>query len=118
MKRQITKLKPFTFESDFSAPRAEEPDVITMSASDLAALLSEERIATADLVRNDALTDQADKIEGVSNDLKAVMQRIVDLAAYLETAAIDEHDRQQALDNVRKLASTVLDGQRELFSET
>ncbi len=118
MKRQIAKLKPFPFESDFSAPRPENPDVITMSAADLAALLSEERVATAELVRNDTLVEQADKIGAVSSDLKAVMQRIVDLAANLETAAIDEHDRQQALENVRKLASTILEGQGELFSQS
>jgi hypothetical protein len=46
------------------------------------------------------------------------MTRIVDLAAYLETAAIDEHDRQQAMENVRRIASTVLEGQGELFSES
>jgi hypothetical protein len=118
MRRSIENLKPFPFESDFSAPRKDDPEQITLSASDLATLLSETRKSTAELVRNDALAEQADTLSNVSGDLKSVMTRIVDLAAYLETAAIDEHDRQQAMENVRRIASTVLEGQGELFSES
>lgn len=117
MKRRIENLKPFPFQSDFSVPQCGEPDQITLSAADLAALLSDTRVSTAELVRNDTLAEHADTLSNVSGDLKSVMTRIVDLAAYLETAAIDEHERKHAIENVRRLASTVLEGQGELFSE-
>jgi hypothetical protein len=38
MRRRIENLKPFPFESDFSAPRKDDPEQITLSASDLQSL--------------------------------------------------------------------------------
>jgi hypothetical protein len=117
MRRRIESLKPFPFESDFSAPKADDPNLITMSAMDLAALLADTRESTAALVRDETLSAESERIANVADNLKQALTAIVHLAAHLENAAIDEADRQQALHNVRRLASTLIEGQGELFTK-
>lgn len=117
MRRRIENLKPFPFESDFSAPKADDPNLITMSAMDLAALLADARESTATLVRDETLSAESDRIANVADSLKDALTAIVALAAHLEKAAIDEADRAAALHNVRRLASTLIEGQGELFAK-
>lgn len=116
MRRRIENLKPFPFESDFSAPKADDPNLITMSAMDLAALLADARESTATLVRDETLSAESERISNVADSLKDALTAIVSLAAHLEKAAIDETDRATALHNVRRLASTLIEGQGELFT--
>ena len=117
MRRRIESLQPFPFESDFSVAKIETPEQITLSAGDLAALLADTRDSTAALVRDDTLSAQAEHLETISADLRQALSAIVNLAAHLESASIDEHDRRMALDNVRHLARTLIDGQGELFAK-
>lgn len=116
MKRRIESLKPFPFESDFSAPKPADPELITLSAADLAALMAEARESAAAMTRDDALTEHAAQMEAAIEKLKDALAAIVQLAAHLESAAIDEADRQTALANVRKLASRLIDSQGDLFA--
>ena len=116
MKRRIESLIPYPFASDFSAPDGETRDTVQMSTKELALLLSDAQASGASIARNDTLAEQADKLSQASADLKQVLASIVDLAAHLETAAIDESDRADALDRVRRLAAVVIEGQADLFS--
>jgi K+-sensing histidine kinase KdpD len=118
MRRRVEQLKPFRFESDFSAPSAPSDDTLTLTSADLAALLAETRQATADLVRNDTLGAEAERLNAISEDLKSALSAIVNLASLLEKAAIDEHDRRLALNSVQHIARTLVDGQGELFSKS
>lgn len=118
MRRRVEQLKPFSFESDFSAPRPGTPEQISLTSADLAALLAETREATAALVRDETLGAQAERLKSVSDDLKVALSAIVNLASLLEKAAIDEHDRQLALRSVQHIARTLVDGQGELFSKS
>ena len=117
MKRRIEKIEPYPFASDFSAPEPVSADAISMTTQELALLLSDAQAGGASIARNDALAEEADKLAKTSAELKKVLTGIVDLAAHLEHAAIDETDRQAALDRVRRLAAVVIEGQGDLFGE-
>ena len=116
MKRRVEKLAPYTFASDFSAPAPQADETISMTPQDLALLLSDAQASGASIARNDALAEQAERLANTSSDLKKVLASIVDLAAYLEKAAIDDADRKVALERVRRLAAVVIEGQGDLFS--
>ena len=115
MKRRIEKIEPYPFASDFSAPEAQSADTVQMTTQELALLLSDAQASGASIARNDTLAEQAERLSKTSEELKAVLSSIVDLAAHLEHAAIDEADRTEALDRVRRLAAVVIEGQGELF---
>lgn len=117
MKRRIETLEPYPFASDFRAPEPAVKDTIQISTEELALLLSDAQASGASIARNDSLAEQAERLSQTSSDLKKVLAGIVDLAAYLERAAIDENDRADALDRVRRLAAVVIEGQGDLFSE-
>jgi len=115
MKRRIEKIEPFPFASDFSAPAPTPRDTVQMSTEELALLLADAQASGASIARNDTLAEQANILANASADLKQVLTGIVDLAAYLENASIDEADRHAALDRVRRLAAIVIDQQGDLF---
>ena len=115
MKRRVEKIAPYPFASDFSAPAPQDAETVKMTPQDLALLLSDAQANGAAIVRNDTLAQQADLLAKTSGDLKKVLASIVDLAAHLEQAAIDEGDRHEALDRVRRLAAVVIEGQGDLF---
>lgn len=115
MKRRIEKIEPFPFASDFSAPAPKVSDTVELSTEDLAILLADAQASGASIARNDALAQQADILSKTSGELKQVLASIVDLAACLEQASIDEADRRAALDRVRRLAAVVIDQQGDLF---
>jgi len=118
MTKSAQVLQAYPFSSQFETMPLSQPGEIRLSADELALLLQQNQQTTAELVRNEILQQTADQLDTVSKSLQASMADIVRLAAYLEKAGLDEIDRQQALDTVRNLASTLLRGQGELFPET
>lgn len=118
MKREIKKLQPFPFESDFSAPQPEKPDQLNMSAADLATLLAEARDGAARLMQNETLAAESERLQQVGEDLKYALATIVELATLLETAALSADEKSIALSKVRRLAATLIDGQGELFANS
>ncbi len=118
MRRRIEALQPYRFESDFNPASHGAADTVALTAPDIAALLAEARESTAALVRDDTLKATSDRLEAVSANLHEALSAIVRLAAHLEKASIDEHDRTMALDNVRHLARTLIDEQGELFTKS
>ncbi len=115
MKRRIEKIEPYPFASDFSAPVAPVSDKIELSREDLALLLADAQASGAEIARNDVLAEEAESLSKTTTELKQVLAGIVELAESLESAAIDESDRQIALDRVRRLAAIVIDQQADLF---
>ncbi len=118
MKRAVQTLTPFAFEGDFKQKPPADPEQLSLSTADLAALLAETREATAALVRDETLSGEAERLARASEKLLEALGLIVNLAQHLETAALDEHDRSTALENVRKLAQSLVHGQGDLFTET
>ncbi len=119
MRRRVENLTPFSFQSDFSSPAEEaSTDTITLSTEELNVLISETRAATAELVKNDALQIEADRLADISQQLKLALARVVELTHHLETASLDEHDRQTALESVRRLAGSLIAGQQDLFDKS
>ena len=118
MKRQVARLKPFSFESDFTPAEmsAEARGDIILTADELSALLSETRDSTAELVRDETLKIHAKDTQKISQELKTALQRVVELAEHLDTAALAEEDRRIALDQVRRMATTLVEGQAVLFA--
>lgn len=122
MKRKISRITPFTLSSDFTAPEADKPDTlrpdeIRLGQVELATLLQQARTETADLIRNDILAQEADKLARISARFETALSQIIDLANHLESAHLAECDRIQALASVRKLASNLLDGQGDFFDK-
>ncbi|MEM7492601.1 MAG: hypothetical protein AAF296_04420 [Pseudomonadota bacterium] len=119
MKRQIKTLKTFPFERDFKPPKAteNEPGQIVLTPDELAALISETRDSTAKLVRDETLSLHAREMKTRIQDLRSALERVSDLAAHLQTASLSEQDRLVALEKVRYLASTLVDGQADLFRD-
>ena len=115
MKRRVEHIEPYPFASDFSAPATQQSDKIELSTQDLALLLADAQASGAEIARNDALAEQAEVLSKASSELKQVLSGIIDLASCLEQASIDEADRQAALDQVRRLATIVIDQQGDLF---
>ncbi|MEM1390670.1 MAG: hypothetical protein AAGG45_06280 [Pseudomonadota bacterium] len=119
MKRQIKTLSTFPFEQDFKPAKAPEKESgqIILTADELAALIAETRSSTAQLVRDETLQAHAREMKARLNDLQLALERVSDLAAHLQTASLNEEDRRIALEKVRYLASTLVDGQADLFSD-
>ncbi|MDJ0922593.1 MAG: hypothetical protein QNI84_15805 [Henriciella sp.] len=118
MKREIKKLQPFPFESDFSAPQPEVPDLVSMSAAELRALLAETRDGAVRILQDETLSAESERLQQVSEDLKQALATIVELATLLETAALSSEEKTIALSKVRRLAATLIDGQGELFANS
>ena len=119
---RLKTVRAYDFQSDFSPPRpvAEAPaapdaDTITLKVSELAILLADARDGAARIVRDEALKAEGQRLSEISADLKSVMGDIVALAGYLETAALDEDARYSALQDVRRIARRLVDGQHDLF---
>lgn len=117
MKRKVANLSPFTFQSDFTPPEgpAEDKGDIVLTADELSALLADARDSTAALVKDDTLKAHAQDAENLSDQLKTALEQVITLTRHLDKAALNEEERRTALENVRRLATTLIDGQADLF---
>jgi len=120
MTQHLAKLAPFPFDPGFNPPelQADWQGDIILTADELAALLAETREGTAALVRDEALSAHTEQLQTVSEEMKAALGLVVDLASHLDTATLDEHDRTVALAKVRRLAATLIEGQADLFDKS
>ena len=124
MRRAVKSLQAFDFRSDFTpqpepvvpAPPAEEK--ITLSAPDLAMLLTEARAeahAAAMSLRND---EQNARLQQVTDQLKEALSNLVSLADHLEAGAYADGFRETALRLVTATAQRIVDGQGDLFAQS
>ena len=82
--------QPFEFQSDFSAPRApapEDPGRVTMPAEDFASLLSQARAEGIMEGRAAAASEDAERMEAMSRQLRDALGDLVQLAEYLEASS-------------------------------
>ena len=119
MRRKIGQLRPYSFSSAFVvASEPPDPEDLKISVGDLSALVTQTQITTASLVRDETLSAEAAKLEQASENLTTAPSGIVRLAAQLERAALSPEDRSEALQNVRDIARTLVDGQADLFDQS
>jgi len=76
MHRRVST-QPFEFQSDFSTPRAEEPGRIDMPADDFASLLAQARAEGLMEGRASAASEDAERLEGVSDKLREALGDLV-----------------------------------------
>ena len=119
MQRAVKSLQAFDFRSDFTPPP--EPEVptlpveekITLSAPDLAMLLTEAHAAAMSL-RHD---EQAARLKQLTENLTEALANLVSLAQHLESSAYSDGLRQSALRLVTATAQRIVDGQGDLFAQ-
>ncbi len=124
IRRAVKSLQPFDFRSDFTPPP--EPDVptlpveekITLSAPDLAMLLTEARAeahAAAMSLKHD---EQNARLQQVTDNLTEALANLVSLAGHLESSAYSDGFRESALRMVTATAQRIVDGQGDLFAQS
>jgi hypothetical protein len=124
MQRAVKFLQPFDFRSDFAPqPEPELPalpveEKITLSAPDLAMLLTEARAeahAAAMSMKHDA---QNARLQQVTENLTDALANLVSLAGHLESSAYSDGFRESALRLVKIAAQRIVDGQGDLFAQS
>lgn len=124
MKRAVKSLQPFDFRSDFAPqPAPEVPalpveEKITLSAPDLAMLLTEARAeahAAAMAMKHD---QQNAHLQQVTENLTEALANLVSLAGHLEASAYSDGFRETALHLVTATAQRIVDGQGDLFAQS
>ncbi|WP_300395959.1 hypothetical protein [Henriciella sp.] len=113
-RKPVSSVTPFDFRSDFDTPAPNESQV-TMTVSELAALLDDARRSTAEMLRDEQVKLQADAMRDSAESLKAALRQIVELAELLESSTLSEETRDEAVDRVRAVAAELIDGQGNLF---
>jgi len=117
MRRKIERLEPFSFQSDFTPAQPAPMEcgkTVHLSPEELSHLLAEARAQAVDETLKATLEMHREQLTSLSDKMIDALGVILRLGEYLERAAIDEYDRQQALTHIKALASTLLDGQGEL----
>ena len=91
---------------------------ITLSAPDLAMLLTEARAeahAAAMSLKHD---EQNARLQQVTENLTEALANLVSLAGHLETSAYSDGFRESALRLVTATAQRIVDGQGDLFAQS
>lgn len=117
-RRAVSQFRPFSFEADFTAPKAEEPQagLISMPLADLAALGAQLR-AEADAAARAPLDAAAVKQLGDAMDrLETALFSMGQLADHLERACLSHGLPMDIRDMARRAAQDLQDGQGDLFA--
>lgn len=115
---KVKSVDAFEFRSDFGPPAPPAPpqdDRISISVSELAALLDDTRQSTERMVRDREARMRAAAMTRSSDSLRVALLQIVELAQALENATISESLHEEAKARVRKIAAELIDGQGNLF---
>ena len=115
MHRRVST-QPFEFQSDFSAPRAEEPGRIDMPADEFASLLAQARAEGLMEGRASAASEDAERLQGVSDKLREALGDLVKLAEHLEAASGSEGASSEVRALIKSAAQRLVDGQGDLFT--
>ncbi|WP_084420010.1 hypothetical protein [Henriciella litoralis] len=117
-KTEVSGLRPFEFQSDFSPPApppAPADDRILISVAELAGLLDDTRNNTAKLVRDRYVQQQTEAMKQSSASLRTALIKVVELADALEKATLSSEVRAEAKSKIRQIAAELVDGQGNLF---
>lgn len=115
MRRQVSA-QPFEFQSDFSTPRVDEPGRVNMPAEDFASLLSQARAEGLMEGRASAATDEAERLEAVSQKLRDALGDLLKLAEQLEATAGESGTPESVRALIKSAAQRLVDGQGDLFT--
>jgi len=124
MQRAVKYLQPFDFRSDFTLqPEPELPaspaeEKITLSAPDLAMLLTEARAEAHAAAMSMKHDEQNARLQQLTENLKEALANLVTLAGHLESSAYSDGFRQSALRLVTATAQRIVDGQGDLFAQS
>lgn len=124
MQRAVKSLQPFDFRSDFtSQPEPEMPvfpveEKITLSAPDLAMLLTEARAEAHAAAMSMKHDEQNARLQQVTENLTDALANLVSLAGHLESSAYSDGFRESALRLVTIAAQRIVDGQGDLFAQS
>jgi hypothetical protein len=124
MQRAVKFLQPFDFRSDFAPqPEPELPalpveEKITLSAPDLAMLLTEARAEAHAAAMSMKHDEQNARLQQVTENLTDALANLVSLAGHLESSAYSDGFRESALRLVKIAAQRIVDGQGDLFAQS
>lgn len=114
MKRAVAT-RPFEFQSDFSAPAKEQPGRVDMPSEDFASLLLQARMEGLLEGRAEVASEQADRMEAVSESLRAALADILKLAEHLDASAGNDGPSDEVRALISAAAQRLADGQGDLF---
>ncbi|MEL6829660.1 MAG: hypothetical protein AAFO63_05945 [Pseudomonadota bacterium] len=116
MRRKIENYRPFDFSPDFT-PDANRGQSVTMQQQDLLALIADTREATAQLARNDVAQQARHDLERVITQQKGALKAVLALVEQLNQNELSRADRDEARAALKQIASTLVDGQHDLFEQ-
>ena len=109
-------ITPFEFHSDFSAQRRDDPSRIDLSAEEFASLLAKARAEGLMEGRTSAESDDAERLEAVSEKLKAALGDLVSLAEHLDASSGVDGAPDEVRALIKSAAQRLVDGQGDLFT--
>lgn len=119
--KRVVSAQPFEFQSDFSAPEAPRPDDpgrVTLPAEDFASLLSQARAEGLMEGRATAASEEAERMEAVSAQLREALGDLVQLAEYLEASSGKDGTPEAVRALIKSAAQRLVDGQGDLFTRS
>ena len=119
MKRRVSA-QPFEFQSDFSAPKPEnkeDPGRVTMPAEDFASYLSQARAEGLMEGRASAASEEAERMDAVSQQLREALGDLVLLAEHLEASSGNDGTPDAVRALIKSAAQRLVDGQGDLFTQ-
>ena len=118
-RRTVLKLKPFAFHSDFSPQPKDDPQTgeaqVSMTAKELAALISQAKAEGAEEARAGFPHEAETRFQASAERLNQAMSDLAELIETLETANGEQAFPPQTQTLLRRVASRIIDGQRDLF---
>ena len=115
MKRRVSA-QPFEFQSDFSAPKQDDPGQVTMPAEDFASYLAQARAEGLMEGRASAASEDAERMDAASKQLRAALGDLVQLAEHLEASAGEDGTPDAVRALIKSAAQRLVDGQGDLFT--
>lgn len=119
MKRTAVKtVTDFTFQSDFTPPVSapeETSDTVSVTASELAELLANAREQGAAAARAQFENEHAERLNGISDELKTALEDLLALAERLDASALSKRAQSEAKHLIATVCAHIVNGQRDLF---
>ncbi|MEM6901364.1 MAG: hypothetical protein AAF583_16545 [Pseudomonadota bacterium] len=119
MRRSIQSLQAFSFSSDFGgvSAKSRSDGMVSMTADELSEMLQAARQETTQHFEAEN-AKILKRLEQTSEDLRAALEHMIELAACLDRAKMEADDRKRARSLMASACQMIVDGQGELFDET
>ncbi len=121
MKRTAVKtVSDFAFRSDFTPPpepTTDTADVVSVTASELAQLLSTARAEGLAAAQVQFETAHTARMDAVSGQLKTALENLVQLAACLDASHLAHPEKSEIKGLITDTCVNIVNGQRDLFAD-